>query len=582
MRSVKIENDKIIVNGQPVRLISGAMHYFRVHQDLWLDRFEKAKAMGLNAIETYMPWNLHEPQKGRFDFKGILDFERYIRLAGEMGFMVLVRPGPYICAEWEFGGFPAWLTTVSGLKLRCFNKPYLQQVEDYYNEILPRLKKLQWNEGGPVIAIQVENEYGSFGQDKQYLQFIKDLYDKHGMKVIQFTSDGPTDLMLTGGTLPDVWKTANFGSRPNEAFAKLREYESGPVMCMEFWNGWFDHWGEEHHVRGFDDAVKSLKEMLDSGAHVNFYMFHGGTNFGFLNGANCANGEYQPTVGSYDYDAPLSEAGDPNAKFQAYREVIAEYVPGLLDIPVPAASTKKAYGKVNLTKSASLFGNLASIGNMHSVTHTATMEELGQNFGFILYSKKLAGPVADATLTLQHPRDRAVVFIDGKETAVIYRNDKKHSLELQIPPEGVLIDVLVENMGRVNYGDNIGDARKGIVDGIRINGQFQFGWDICSLPLDDLSGLKFAETPECSGPGFFKAVFSVDEPCDTFLKVPGGKKGVCWINGFNLGRYWEVGPQQTMYVPAQLLKKGDNEIIVFEQHALDEAAVEFLAEPELG
>ena len=415
MRSVKIENDKIIVNGQPIRLISGAMHYFRVHQDLWRDRFEKAKAMGLNAIETYMPWNLHEPQKGQFDFNGILDFERYIRLAGEIGLMVLVRPGPYICAEWDFGGFPAWLITVPDLKLRCFNKPYLQQVEDYYNEILPRLKKLQWNEGGPVIAIQLENEYGSFGQDKQYLQFIKDLYDKHGMKVIQFTSDGPTDFMLTGGTLPDVWKTANFGSWPIESFAKLREYESGPLMCMEFWNGWFDHWGEEHHVRGSDDVVKHLKEMLDSGAHVNFYMFHGGTNFGFFNGANCANGEYQPTVGSYDYDAPLSEAGDPNAKYQAYREVIAEYVPGLLDIPVPAASTKKAYGKVNLTKSVPLFGNLASIGKMYSITHTATMEEFGQNFGFILYSKKLAGPVVDATLTLQHPRDRPWYSLTAKK-----------------------------------------------------------------------------------------------------------------------------------------------------------------------
>jgi beta-galactosidase len=330
------------------------------------------------------------------------------------------------------------------------------------------------------------------------------------------------------------------------------------------------------------DAAVCLKEMLEMNAHVNFYMFHGGTNFGFMNGANCTDGKYLPTVSSYDYDAPLSEDGTPTPKYHAFREIIAEYVPGLLDQKILVPSVKKAYGKVELSQFAPLFDNLSKVGTIHSTVNTDSMEEFGQNYGFILYSKRISGPVEDAILTIQEPRDRAVVFINGMEAAVIYRNDENHSFELQIPPEGVQVDILVENMGRVNYGDNMSDARKGITHGVRIGGQFQFGWDVCSLPMEDLSELDFSSSPVDCGPGFFKGEFSVDKACDTFLKVPTGKKGICWINGFNLGRYWEIGPTRTLYIPAPLLEQGPNEIVVFEQHAMTEQYVELLDKPELG
>jgi len=582
MKSVQITKDNILVDNKPVRLISGAMHYFRVHPELWRDRLEKARAMGLNTIETYVSWNLHEPVKGQFDFSGFLDLEKYIEQVAEMGMMMILRPGPFICAEWEFGGFPGWLSTVPGIRFRCSNQPYMQQVEDFYNELLPRLKRFQWTNGGPVIAIQIENEYGSYGQDKTYLSFIKELYEKHGFDIPYFTSDGPEDGMLQGGTLPGIWKTANFGSRPKDAFEKLRDYEDGQMMCMEFWNGWFDHWGTEHHTRDAEDAAACLDEMLTMGAHVNFYMFHGGTNFGFMNGANCHDGVYCPTINSYDYDSPLSEAGDLTPKYEAFKKVIGKHFPECYEICAPPNSKKHGYGTVKLSKSASLFDCLEDIGAKHSCVAPECMEAFGQNYGFILYSKKLTGPVPNAKLTIQNPRDRAVILVDKKEYAVVYRNDATFTVDIDIPAEGLQLDILVENMGRVNFGDNLPDSQKGITEGVRINGQFQFGWDIQTLPMDDLEKVSFSDSGLTEGPAFYQGEFEAKEACDTFLKVPNGTKGICWINGFNLGRYWEIGPQKTLYIPAPLLKQGRNEITVFEIHSMKEACVELLDKPDLG
>jgi len=583
MRTVNISGREILVDGQPVKLISGAIHYFRIVPELWEDRLLKARACGLNAIETYIAWNIHEPVKGQFDFSGIADLEKFINLAGKMGFLVILRPSPYICAEWEFGGFPAWLLNLSGIRLRCWNEPYLNAIRDYFDELLPRLKKLQYTEGGPVVMLQIENEYGSFGNDKRYLQFFADEYQRHGINIPLFTSDGPTDQMLQGGTLPDVLKTVNFGSRPEESFDKLAEYQQDrPVMCMEFWNGWFDHWQKPHHTRNATDAADCLDRMLHADAHVNMYMFHGGTNFGFMNGANANTlPEYAPTVTSYDYDAPLSECGDVTPKFLAFREVIAKYRPEVREIPVPANPRKKNYGRIEFNAKAALFDNLDNVGTRHECADTATMETLGQAYGYILYRRQLKSCEKQFDLTIQEPRDRAQVMIDGKEVAVFYRTDTRPTIQLSTPGDSVRLDILVENLGRHNYGPVIEDNRKGISFGVKVNYQYQFGWEIYTLPMDHLDNLRFQPVDNMSGPAFFRAEFETDDPCDTFLKIA-GDKGVCWINGFNIGRYWSAGPQRTLYVPAPLLRRGKNNIIVFEQHNLLESSIILQDFPELG
>lgn len=576
MSTFEINGDRVLLDGRPFRIFSGALHYFRVHPELWRDRMSKMKAMGLNTLETYVAWNLHEPRPGEFNFSGFADIERFIEIAGELGFKVIVRPGPFICAEWDFGGFPAWLAALPGVRLRCVNQPYLEAVQRFFDELLPRLKK------SPVAAVQVENEYGSYGNDHEYLRKLSEMIEAHLPGVLQFTSDGPRNLPFDGGTLPGVWATANFGSYADDAFGKVRELRPGaPLMCCEFWNGWFDHWTEEHHTRSADDAAAALRRILEQDGHVNLYMAHGGTNFGFFNGANRpGRAVYQPTVGSYDDDAPINENGDITEKYLKFRSLLAEF--GAAVGPVPNPVRKAAYGKVKLTHRAGLIENRSRLAECHTSPYPLRMEELGQNFGFILYRTRLQGPVEKATLTVQEPRDRAQVFIDGRPVAVMYCNDEKHELPLEIPSDGLNLDILVENMGRVNYGPFLEDSMKGISTGVRLDNQFQFGWEIYPLELEDLRGLDYEETAESvDGPAFYRGEFTVDEPFDTFLKVD-GVKGVCWLNGFNLGRYWEVGPQRTLYIPAPLLKKGVNRLEILELHQLKSLAAELTDAPELS
>lgn len=580
MGILTVEGNKFYLDGKPFNLISGAIHYYRVVPEYWEDRLLKLKACGFNTVETYVAWNMHEPKPGEFCFEGICDIVKFIELAQEIGLYVIVRPGPYICTEWEFGGLPAWLLKDQGMRIRCSYKPYLDAVDRFFDELLSRLVPLLSTNGGPIIAMQVENEYGSFGNDSKYLEYLKQGMIDRGIDVLLFTSDGPSDVMLQGGTLPDVLKTANFGSRPKEAFAKLEEYQPvGPKVCMEYWNGWFDHWGEEHKTRDGEDVAKVLDEMFSMGAGVNFYMFHGGTNFGFMNGANHGNG-YEPTVTSYDYDAPLSESGDPTPKYYAVREVIEKHY-GLPDMEVPKPLPKKAYGKVELTESVALFNCLDTVGKKHTAAAPLTMEELDQNYGFILYRTHVTGPREEAPIILQDVRDRALIFKDEQHIGTVYRNDKENNVAMSVPKEGAQLDVLVENMGRVNYGSEMPD-RKGITKGIRFSYQYLYNWDIYTIELDNIEDIPFQKGIEQDGPAFYLGEFQVDELADTFLALPGWTKGVCFINGFNIGRYWEIGPTKTLYVPAPLLKKGRNEIVIFELHGTDRAEVEFKDQPQLG
>jgi beta-galactosidase len=581
MKKMEIGDKQFSLLGQPIRLVAGAIHYFRVVPEYWRDRLQKLKACGFNTVETYVAWNIHEPKEGEFHFEGMADLIRFIKTAEELELFVIVRPSPYICAEWEFGGLPSWLLRYSDIRLRCADPAFLQKVDAYYDVLIPKLIPHLSTNGGSIVAMQIENEYGSYGNDKAYLEHLRQALLRYGVDVPLFTSDGPTDYMLQSGTLPDVLATVNFGSKPEEMFTKFREYRpKEPLMCMEYWNGWFDHWMKPHHTRDAQDVADVFDRMLSLGASVNFYMFHGGTNFGFYNGANYGE-NYEPTTTSYDYDAPISECGDLTPKFHAVRQILAQHMDiGECVLPEPIA--KKEYGVVNLTQKANLFHHLPQLSVPIISVYPVTMEQIGQDYGFILYSTTVSGPRLNMKLHLQDVHDRALVFVDGSYLGTVERWDPK-PLELDIPTGSVKLDILVENMGRINYGSKLRDS-KGITEGIRLNGQFLFDWTISPLPLNQLSGLQYSPYRDVSneGPAFYKGTMEIDDIADTFIRLDGWKKGVVWINGFNLGRYWERGPQKTLYIPGPLLRKGTNEIIVFELHGVENPEIMLVDTPDLG
>lgn len=569
------------IGDEKITILAGAIHYFRVVPEYWEDRLRKLKSCGLNTVETYVAWNMHEPRPGEFNFSGLADLVGFIRLAQELDLYVMVRPGPYICSEWDLGGLPAWLLKDPAMRLRCCYKPYLEAVDRFFDQLIPKLVPLQTTRGGPIIMIQVENEYGSYGNDSQYLAYLRDGLIGRGIDVPLFTSDGGTDWMLQGGILPDVFKTVNFGSRPKENFQKLLEYQPNqPLICMEFWNGWFDHWGEEHHTRDPRDVANTVQEMLDIGASFNFYMFHGGTNFGFYNGAN-HGGKYEPTITSYDDDALISECGELTPKYHAVREALqkAGYD---TDYPIPEPIPKVAYGKVHLRGAVSLFEAAPQLANKYVSVYPQPMEMFEQNFGFILYRTKVSGPRIGQKLEILDLCDRAYIFLNQEYQGVMMRSEQ-NSLQLTIPPGGATLDILVENMGRINYGPLLHD-RKGITHGVLLQNQFLYHWEVFTLPLDNLQVLKFEqEVDDQKVPGFYQGTFEVQGRSDTFVRLPGWVKGVCFVNGFNLGRYWERGPQQTLYLPAPLLRDGTNEIVIFElEQVPGSRTIELIDQPDLG
>jgi beta-galactosidase len=583
MNSFKVKNGKFLYNDKEVRIISGSIHYFRVVPEYWRDRLEKLKNCGFNTVETYVAWNIHEPQPDTYNFEGIAGIKRFVDIAHELGLFVIVRPSPYICAEWEFGGLPSWLLKDRNMRLRCHYKPFLDRVDKYYDALMEELRPALCTNGGPIIAMQIENEYGSYGNDKEYLNYLKEALIKRGIDVLLFTSDGPTDLMLQGGTLPEIYKTANFGSKVEPCFAKLREYEKeGPLMCMEYWNGWFDHWGEHHHTRDAKDAALVFEDMLKAEGSVNFYMFHGGTNFGFYNGANHSD-VYQPTVTSYDYDCLLTEDGEPTEKYYLVKDIISKYE-NISETKLSTEIKKKAYGEVELIENACLFNILEEISSPIQSPYVQSMEEVGQDYGFILYRTEIKGPRKNCTMTFMEMHDRAQIFVNGQYKGTMYRNDLEKKIVLDFEMESNTLDILVENMGRINYGPFLKDF-KGISENVRLDYQFHYGWTIYPIPLNDVNNIALAkEESNLSDekPAFYKGVFEVEEIGDTFLMLEGWTKGVVFVNGFNLGRYWNIGPQKTLYVPGPLLKDGKNEILVFELHKTEKPVVKLIDKPLLG
>ena len=574
--------ENFYLDGKPFQIISGAIHYFRVVPEYWRDRLEKLKAMGCNTVETYIPWNMHEPRKGEFCFDGMLNVERFVRIAQELGLYVILRPSPYICAEWEFGGLPAWLLAESEMRYRVSYPPFIRHVKEYYEVLLKKLVPLQIDNGGPVILMQVENEYGYYADDKVYMESLKKIMEDEGIVVPLVTSDGPFDVNLNSGMLKGALPTGNFGSRTEERFDTLKKYTAGgPLMCTEFWVGWFDHWGNGGHMTGnLEESVKDLDKMLELG-HVNIYMFEGGTNFGFMNGSNYYD-VLTPDVTSYDYDAVLTEDGQITEKYKRYQEVIAKYhkIP---EVTFTTQIKRKAYGTLQAEEKVGLFEVLEEIGSVTEHVCPQSMEQSGQNYGYILYHSELPAEESIEKIRLLGANDRANIFVGQKQAAVLYDRELLEEKELEKGfPKGASLDILMENMGRVNFGPMLEHQRKGITQGVQINGHMHNHWKQYSLPLDNLEKLDFSKGYQEGLPAFYKFTFETDETADTFLDFSGWGKGCAFVNGFNLGRFWEIGPQKRLYIPAPLLNKGRNEIILFETDGKADGQIRLMDEPDIG
>jgi beta-galactosidase len=517
-------------------------------------------AMGLNTVSIYVFWNQHEPREGEYDFSGDADVAQFVRLAQQEGLWVILRPGPYCCAEWEFGGFPWWLLKEHDLKVRGQDSRFLAAAEKYLKTLGEQLAPLQITRGGPIIMVQVENEYGSFGSDHVYMGKIRDLERAAGFEVPLFTSDGGGQ-MMANGSLPDVLPGLNGGGGAN-IMKEIGKYRpNGPWFVPELYPGWLDHWGEPHAQVGTAGVVHATTWILTNNVSFCYYMVHGGTSFGFMSGANFG-GRFQPQPTSYDYDAPMDEMGRPTEKYFALRELLAKHLaPGEKLPAVPATTPVIEIPNIELTESASLWDNS---GTPVKSERPLSLEDLDQGYGYVLYRTKVSGPV-EATLKIKELRDYATVYLDGKRVAVLDRRHRQDSAPLAITTQSATLDILVENGGRINYGGQLLDNRKGITESVWLDDRELTGWEMFKFPFEDVSKLRFKPVSAAAAPAVHHGTFELNQIGDTFLDLRGWGKGIVFVNGHNLGRYWYIGPQQTLYLPGVWLKRGRNEIVVFEQ-----------------
>ncbi|KAM8749366.1 beta-galactosidase-1-like protein [Acanthopagrus schlegelii] len=569
--SIDYKRNCFLKDAKPFQYISGSIHYSRIPRYYWKDRLVKMYMTGLNAIQVYVPWNFHETVQGVFNFTGDRDLEHFLDLANQTGLLVILRPGPYICAEWEMGGLPAWLLQKPNIILRSADTDYVQAVSNWFAVLLPKIKPWLYVNGGNIITVQVENEYGSyFACDYNYMRHLRTLFRLFlGEDTVLFTTDGNTDREMTCGSLEGLYATVDFGTNNNvtDAFKRQRRFEPrGPLVNSEFYTGWLDHWGDQHAVVDAQKVSRVLAEMLSMGANVNMYMFEGGTNFGYWNGAD-HDTRFRSVVTSYDYDAPLSEAGDPTEKLLAIRDVIKQF----RDIPsgpMPAPTPKFAYGFVNLKKVGNVSGLLNTLSPLGPVEsqYPLTFEEVKQYYGYMLYRTTLPRDLSQPTpliSPLNGVHDRAYVSVNGVFQGLLERDT---ALVTNISGrQGDTVDVLVENMGRVNFGSKINDY-KGLLSHLILGKDVLTDWKIYPLDIDGAiaGGWPHSDSQKnfpapkkepSLGPVFYMGTLQPNGLAwDTFLRLNEWTKGQVWINGVNLGRYWPArGPQQTLYVPGPLL-----------------------------
>lgn len=570
MTTFTIGETDFLLDGRPHQVISGTLHYFRIHPEHWADRIRTAKAMGLNTIETYVAWNAHEPVKGEWDATGWNDLGRFLDLIAAEGLHAIVRPGPYICAEWHNGGLPVWLTSTPGIGIRRSEPQFVEAVSEYLRRVYEIVAPRQIDRGGNVVLVQIENEYGAYGSDKEYLRELVRVTKDAGITVPLTTVDQPMPWMLEAGSLPELHLTGSFGSRSEERLATLREHQpTGPLMCSEFWDGWFDWWGSIHHTTDPAASAHDLDVLLAAGASVNIYMVHGGTNFGTTNGAN-DKGRYDPIVTSYDYDAPIDESGHPTAKFHAFREVIAKYTPVAGDVPAarPAAPVLEAA----LTAEGEW---MPPAQDAEPTDGPRTFEQLGHLGALVRYDVALPAVDGDrAVLAVEEVRDLAWIEVDGVPVGRLSRTLNERTLAI---PAGARLTVLVEDQGRVNYADRLGEA-KGLIGPVTLDGAPLTGWTSTPVEVTAVVGTGSSGI----GRAAFRGSFGLDTPTDLFLDTSAWGKGYAFVNGFFLGRYWRNTPQTTLYVPAPTMRAGENEIVVLELEQVSAQVARFVAEPSLG
>jgi beta-galactosidase, putative len=574
------------LDGQEFKILSGAIHYFRIQPEDWYHSLYNLKALGFNTVETYVPWNMHEPKKGQFDFQGILDIEKFLQIAQDLGLYAIVRPSPFICAEWEFGGMPAWLLT-EDMRIRSSDASYLQAVADYYDELLPRLVPRLLEKGGNILMMQVENEYGSYGEDKDYLRAIRQMMLDRGLDCPLFTSDGPWRATLKAGTLieEDLFVTGNFGSKADYNFAQMQEFfdEHGkkwPLMCMEFWDGWFNRWKEPIIKRDPEELAQAVHEVLKQGS-INLYMFHGGTNFGFMNGCSARGVTDLPQVTSYDYDALLDEQGNPTPKYFAVQKMMETCYP---EYPQMKPLTKESFElrDIALSEKVSLFETLPDLARPVESLYPVKMEDLGQSYGYLLYRTESSWDADEEKIRVIDGRDRMQLFVDGKLMATQYQTEIGQDIFVAGEKKTThRIDVLMENMGRVNYGHKfLADTqRKGIRTGVCKDLHFLLNWQQYPLSFENTENIDFSKGWQPEQPTFYAFDFEMKALKDTYLDLSGFGKGLAFVNGVNIGRFWNVGPTLSLYIPHSLLKEGNNRIIIFETEGEYKESINLVNQP---
>jgi beta-galactosidase len=564
--------DEFLLDGKPFEVISGEMHPARIPKEYWRQRIQMAKAMGCNTIAVYIFWNYQETSPGVFNFSSAnKDVAAFIRLCWEEKMWVLLRPGPYVCAEWDFGGLPSYLLKIPDIKVRCMDTRYMAAVSRYINRLSKEIVSLQCNNGGPVLMLQIENEYGSYGNDRNYLQSLKKLWLQNGITVPFYTSDGPTDFMLEAGSINGAAIGLDSGAGDDDFATAKKHNPDVPSFSSETYPGWLTHWREAWQKIDTTKILEEVKYLLQHKRSFNLYVIHGGTNFGFTSGANAFTPvQFQPDVTSYDYDAPINEQGQPTPKYFALRNMIKQYVNYTIpDVPTPIPAMDVPAFK--LEPFTTIWKELPK---PIQAVQPKPMEDFDQNNGFILYRTKLVGHKS-GKLTITEPHDYALVFLNGKFVDTIYRDGGNWTVNL--PKTGTkdpILDILVESMGHINFAQYMID-RKGITDRVTLNGMTLMNWAIFPLPMDEnfIASLKPKSKEDFHDGIFFTGNFEITDPQDTYLDMSNYKKGVVWVNGHNLGRYWNAGPQHRLYCPGVWLKKGKNSMIVFDLHQQEPAIV---------